>query len=685
MTWRVGLKWIFKTKFLTDGGIQKHKARLLVKGYAQQQEIDYEETFSPVAQFDTVRIILALAAQKQWKVFQFDVKSAFLNGDLHGEVYVSQPPGFENFDDPNKVFRLKKALYGLKQAPRAWYTKIDEFFHKNDLERSEHEPTLYLKKQELCYFLGLEIVQTDAGIFMSQKKYVEDTLQKFNMVGCKTIFTPMNINEKLQPEDVTGMVNGSLYRSLIGRLLYLTHSRPDISFSIGVLSRFMHKPSKHHFGAAKRVLRYLAGTKEFGIWFRRTKDMNLKGFTDTAVSWSSKKQATVALSSTKAEYVAATSSACQAVWLRRILCDLSEEQVEATDIFCDNQSAVMLARNPIYHGRTKHVEIKHHFIRELIARGEVNLKSCRTEEKLADLMTKINTRGDTSQSITTQSSSSSSVSLEEDTESEGLQLRRSKRGNVLKQHFEGRGTASKKTSATNVESAIGKEVWKKAMQEEINSIEKIGTCKLVNLPDGKKAIGLRFETVRIILALAAHMRWTVFQFDVKSAFLNGELKEESNRRKMAFFVSQGKYARDILKQFNMEGCNTEETPMNVHERLVIDDSTGMADARKFKNLVRRLIYRICSWSCIKGLCIVQVNITMEQQREFLGVVTWASKKQATIALSSTEAEYISAATAACQAVRLRRVLEDLNQTQEHRSVTFAMTRNPVLHSILPRF
>ncbi|GKE51844.1 retrovirus-related pol polyprotein from transposon TNT 1-94, partial [Tanacetum coccineum] len=128
--------------------IQKHKARLVVKGYAQQQRIDYEETFSPVARFDTVRIILALAAQKQWKVFQFDVKSAFLNGDLHEEVYVSQPPGFENSDDPNKVFRLKKALYGLKQAPRAWYTKIDEFFHKNGFERREHEPTLYLKKQE---------------------------------------------------------------------------------------------------------------------------------------------------------------------------------------------------------------------------------------------------------------------------------------------------------------------------------------------------------------------------------------------------------------------------------------------------------------------------------------------------------------------------------------------------------
>ncbi|GJT11601.1 retrovirus-related pol polyprotein from transposon TNT 1-94 [Tanacetum coccineum] len=207
-------------------------------GYAQQKGIDYEKTFSPVARFDTVRIILALAAQKQWKVFQFDVKSAFLNGDLHKEVYVSQPLGFENFDDPNKVFRLKKALYRLKQAPRAWYTKIDEFFHKNGFERSEHEPTLYLKKQ---------------------------------------VFTPMNINEKLQPEDGTGMVNGSLYRSLIGQLLY----RSLYKFFNWCVIAVYAQTIQASFWCSKRVLRYLAGTKEFGILFRRTKDMNLKGFTDS--------------------------------------------------------------------------------------------------------------------------------------------------------------------------------------------------------------------------------------------------------------------------------------------------------------------------------------------------------------------------------------------------------------------
>ncbi|KAI3721795.1 hypothetical protein L2E82_32813 [Cichorium intybus] len=448
----ISLKWIFKTKYMADGSIQKHKARLVVRGFTQQPGIDYEETFSPVARFETVRIILAVAAQEQWKLHQFDVKSAFLNGELKEEVYVSQPPGFESNTEPHKVFRLRKALYGLKQAPRAWYSKIDNFFNKNGFQRSQNEPTLYIKREgtdnllivslyvddmiytgssirlihefqesmkkmfdmtdlgELQYFLGLEITQTKKGIFMSQKKYVEDTLKRFNMQGCKIASTPMNINEKLRSEDETGLTDASVYRSLVGRLIYLTHSRPDICFAVGVLSRFMHRPTRHHFGAAKRVPHYLAGTREYGIWFCESKDFGLKGYTDSdwagsmddmrstsgncfilgksAVSWSSKKQNSVALSSTEAEYVAAAAASCQAVWLRRILTDLGYEQVTATNIKCDNRSAVMLARNPVHHSRTKHIDIKHHFIRELVATEEIQLEECRTDEQVADVLTK---------------------------------------------------------------------------------------------------------------------------------------------------------------------------------------------------------------------------------------------------------------------------------------------------------
>lgn len=214
----------------------------------------------------------------------------------------------------------------------------------------------------------------------------------------------------MSSDDNTGLANASVYRSLVGRLIYLTHSRPDIAFSVGVLSRYMHRPTLHHFGAAKRVLRYLVGTQNYGLWFHKTDVFKVVGFTDsdwagsaedrkstsgncftlgsTAISWSSKKQSTVALSSTEAEYVAATSAGCQAVWLRRILHDLGHEQSEATIIKCDNKSAVMLAKNPVHHSRTKHIDIKHHYIRELIASEEIQLENCRSKEQVADLLTK---------------------------------------------------------------------------------------------------------------------------------------------------------------------------------------------------------------------------------------------------------------------------------------------------------
>ncbi|KAK9101268.1 hypothetical protein Scep_024698 [Stephania cephalantha] len=318
----IGLKWVFKTKFANDGSILKHKARLVAKGYAQQYGIDFEETFSPVARFETVRLILALAAQLQWMVYQFDVKSTFLNGELHEEVYVAQPEGFEKGNE-TKVYKLRKALYGLKQAPRAWYSKIDGYLQKNGYTRSENEPTLYVKKEGksdliiiclyvddiiytsssssllnkfksqmmhefemsdmglLHYFLGLEVSQVEDGVFLSQRKYANDLLNKFGMSNCKPAATPMNLNEKLQLQDGAEMADAKLFRSLVGGLIYLTNTRPDIAFSVGVISRFMQEPSKIHFGAAKRILRYVAGTMEYGIWYTKVVNFRLCGFTDS--------------------------------------------------------------------------------------------------------------------------------------------------------------------------------------------------------------------------------------------------------------------------------------------------------------------------------------------------------------------------------------------------------------------
>ncbi|GJV91243.1 retrovirus-related pol polyprotein from transposon TNT 1-94 [Tanacetum coccineum] len=348
----ISLKWLFKKKYLADGSVQTYKARLVE------------------------------------------------------EVYVTQPRGFESKTKTGKVLRLNKALYGLKQAPRAWYGKINEFFHNNGFDRSPHEPTLYIKKQgmndilifslyvddmiytssstqlihdfqvfmkkmfdmndlgELQYFLGLEIIQGQEGIFISQRKYVDDTLKKFNIQGCKTVATPINISEKLTTKDGNELTDAKVYRSLVGRFLYVTHYRPDVAYSVGVLSRFSHSylHCHHLYGSKECPYGYLAWElKIMGYLFRKARILVCKDST---------KQATVALSSTEAKYMVACVSVCQAVWLRGILSDLGQQQSRERSIKCDNQSAVILSRNPVLHGRTKHIDIKHHYIRELIGISE---------------------------------------------------------------------------------------------------------------------------------------------------------------------------------------------------------------------------------------------------------------------------------------------------------------------------
>lgn len=448
----IGVKWVYKTKVGPEGEILKHKARLVVRGYTQEQGVDFDETFSPVARFETIRTLLAIAAHLKLTVYQFDVKSAFLNGELKEDVYIEQPKGFEVHGKKEHVYKLDKALYGLKQAPRAWYSKIDSHFLETGFERSSSEPNLYIKKNggnellivclyvddmiymgtnqslidqfkesmkkkfemtdlgRMKYFLGLEVIQDDKGIFVSQKKYACDLLRRFQMENCQAMSTPMNAKEKLVKEDGSASADGVRYRSMVGGLIYLTHTRPDISFSVGVVSRFMHNPTKHHMGAAKRILRYISGTTEYGMWYDRKSTGNLSGYSDSdwagcyedmkstsgylfclglsPVSWKSKKQPTVALSSTEAEYVAVCTAACQGVWLSRILKDVGKQQEGSVVIKCDNKSTIAMCKNPMYHGRSKHIDIKLHFIRELVTNNTIELEYVPTADQKADILTK---------------------------------------------------------------------------------------------------------------------------------------------------------------------------------------------------------------------------------------------------------------------------------------------------------
>eukprot|EP00253_Pinus_taeda_P015362 PITA_15362 len=330
---------------------------------------------------ETVRAVLSIAAQNKWKVYQMDVKSAFLNGVLKEEVYVEQPLGYEKKGEENKVCKLKKALYGLKQAPRAWYSRIDSYLLDNEFDKCEGEPTVYIKEKDgkilivVLYvddviFTGIEVVQNEKGIFISQARYVDQVLSRFNMEECKAAITPTVMGLKLSREDSSKDFDPSLYKSIVGSLMYLTETRPDIMYAVSLISRFMERPKEAHWQAAKRILRYVKGTKMFGILYNVSEHSDLVGYTDSdwagsvddrkstsgyvfhmgsgAISLASKKQSIVALSTTEAEYVAATAAACQAVWIRRMLRSLGQEQAKATVIFCDNSSAIALSKNSMF-------------------------------------------------------------------------------------------------------------------------------------------------------------------------------------------------------------------------------------------------------------------------------------------------------------------------------------------------
>ncbi|WVZ76525.1 hypothetical protein U9M48_024495 [Paspalum notatum var. saurae] len=328
----IGTKWVFKSKQGEDGMVVRNKARL-------KEGIDYEETFAPIARLEAIRILLAFAASKGFKLQQMDVKSAFLNGFIEEEVYVRQPPGFESARFPDRVYKLRKALYGLRQASRAWYARLKSFLLKSGFVMRSVDKTLFLLSRggdtlivqiyvddiifggsshalvssfdeqmsrefemslmgELQFFLGLQIKQGLEGTFVHQVKYTRDILKKFNMGDSKPMTTPMSTNTALDADEDGEAVEQKEFRGMIGSLLYLTVTRPDIQFAVCLCARYQASPRTSHRQAVKRIFSYLKFTPELGLWYSSGTSL---------VSWSSRKQASVALSTTEAEYVAAAS------------------------------------------------------------------------------------------------------------------------------------------------------------------------------------------------------------------------------------------------------------------------------------------------------------------------------------------------------------------------------------------
>jgi len=443
-------KWVFRNKQDEHGVVTRNKARLVAQGYTQVEGLDFGETYAPVARLESIRILIAYATNHDFKLYQMDVKSAFLNGPLQERVYVEQPPGFEDPKKPNHVYLLHKALYGLKQAPRAWYDCLKDFLIKNGFTIGKADSTLFTRKvdnelfvcqiyvddiifgstnekfceefskvmtnrfemsmmDEFKYFLGFQVKQLKEGTFLCQTKYTQDMLKKFGMEKAKHVKTPMSSNGHLDLNDEGKPVDQKLYRSMIGSLLYLCASRPDIMLSVCMCARFQANPKDCHLVAVKRILRYLVHTQNLGLWYPKGSFFDLLGYSDSdyagckvdrksttgtcqflgrsLVSWSSKKQNCVALSTAEAEYIAAGACCAQLLWMKQTLRDFGCE-FNKIPLLCDNESAIKLANNPVQHSRTKYIDIRHHFLRDHEAKGDIELFHVSTENQLADIFTK---------------------------------------------------------------------------------------------------------------------------------------------------------------------------------------------------------------------------------------------------------------------------------------------------------
>lgn len=438
-------KWVFKVKTKCDGSIERFKARLVARGFEQRQGYDFFETFSPVARYDSIRALLAVASQLEMVFVQFDVQTAFLYGLLEEEVFTEIPEGLEA--EAGRALSLKKGLYGLKQSPKVWNDRFTEiikqygfqqlktdscvfYHHAKQLiliiyvddgllfalnKASLDEPIKYLQDSfkmrvmDSGIFVGLEIIKQDSGYFVHQAAYTRKILKRFSMENCKSVSAPLLAKHNLTEVEDQPLYDCP-YREAIGALLYLaTNSRPDILHSVTMLARFCDKPQKKHWLAIQRAMRYLQGTIKYGLTYTKSSAIELIAYSDAdwgsdvkvrksisgtlilvsggPVIFRSSQQTLVSQSTTESEFIAAAETVKELKWLQMFLQEL-HVSCSRSVLKSDSQTAIRLIKNPEFHRRTKHIDIKYHFIRDWFHKKAFELKYVPTDEQLADYLTK---------------------------------------------------------------------------------------------------------------------------------------------------------------------------------------------------------------------------------------------------------------------------------------------------------
>ena len=441
-------KWVFSIK--NDA---RKRARLVAKGFSQIEGVDYDEIFSPVVRYETVRIAFALAALENMHMTGFDVKAAFLYGKLDEEIYMKQPEGFISKGKEQSVMLLQKALYGLKQAALAWWKELETFMKTQGFNHAYSDAGIFVykdnkgryvialvyvddglfmgtdqslvdRKKQACLkhwecrdtgdvteFLGMKVTREAGKIKLDQKKYLRKILDRFNMTNTKIASTPLPLGySPTENKNAVNQIIRQRYQAVIGSLLYLMlGTRPDIAYAVIKMSQFSANPSQEHLDKVMNIMRYLAGTQDYALIYDGIKSEGLHAFMDSdwaadqikhrsttgyfatlasgIICWQSRLQKTVALSSTEAEYMALSDTTRQIKWIQSLLGELGFT-LKCIPVNADNQGSIFIGSNPVQERRTKHIDIRYHYVRDCIENVDIEVFFIEGKENPADMFTK---------------------------------------------------------------------------------------------------------------------------------------------------------------------------------------------------------------------------------------------------------------------------------------------------------